>query len=205
MLNLTKLSVASLLLSISSLLKAEVFVRDDIILEPVPEKFNICHGGTCENISDVSLTEQQWKQIKEILKNNKSPELERQKIKMAIAQLEKFVGRQTETFNDKSENKTDEITNHYMDCIDESTNTTLYLMMMQNDNLLRWHTYQDRGNRGYFFNGWPHTTAIIKETNSEKVYAVDSWFLDNGEQPYIIPYKKWKNGWRPANKDIPDK
>jgi len=192
-----KIFIVVLLINVSVLLKAETFVRDDIITDPTPLKFNICHGGTCENISNVSLKEQQWQQIRNIFKDKRSPQHERQQIKIAIAKLEKFVGRQTDTYNDKAENRTDDELHHYMDCIDESTNTTLYLMMIQNDALLRWHTYQDRGNRGYFFNGWPHTTAVIKETGTGKRYAVDSWFRDNGLQPYIIPFEEWRNGWKP--------
>jgi hypothetical protein len=30
---------------------------------------------------------------------------------------------------------------------------------------------------------------------------VDSWFEDNGHPAYVVPYKQWKSGWRPA----PDK
>jgi len=189
--------VLSYMLNIVLIAQAETFVRDDITTDPVPSHFTICHGGTCEMIKTVSLNEQQWQKIRNIFKNDSTPEQERQNIKLAIAALEKIVGRLTNTYNDKAENKTDEEHYHYMDCIDESTNTTIYLMMMQHDGLLRWHTYQDRGNRGYFFNGWPHTSAVIKETSTDKQYAVDSWFKDNGQQPYIIPYEEWRNGWRP--------
>jgi len=197
MTGIVKIISVSVLLNVSLLVYADTFVSDEIITNPTPKKFNICHGGTCENISYVSLDEQQWQQIRDIFKHKVSPQKERQKIKIAIAKLERMVGRLTDTYNDKAENISDEELNHYMDCIDESTNTTLYLMMMQNDALLRWHTYQDRGNRGYFFNGWPHTTAVIKETGTDKFYAVDSWFRDNGKQPYIIPFTDWRNGWRP--------
>ncbi len=189
--------LTSLLVSTILSVQAETFVRDDININPEPSQFTICHGGTCENLEKVSLTEQQWQQIRKIFKTNATPEQERQNIKLAIAKLEKIVGRLTNTYNDKAENITDEDLYHYMDCIDESTNTTIYLMMIQEDGLLRWHTYQDRGNRGYFFNGWPHTSAVIKEARTGKRYAVDSWFRDNGLQPYIIPYDEWRDGWRP--------
>ncbi len=192
--------IASILFSYIIIANAETFIRDDIINDPSPSQFTICHGGTCENIEKVSLDEAQWQQIQSIFSNKSSPQQERENIKLAIAKLEKMVGRLTNTFNDKAENITDEEYYHYMDCIDESTNTTLYLMMIQNDGLLRWHTYQDRGNRGYFFNGWPHTTAVIKETRTGKKYAVDSWFRDNGQPPYIIPYDEWENGWRPMKR-----
>ena len=176
---------------------AETFVRDDINTNPQPSDFTICHGGTCEEVEHVVLAEQQWQQIRRLFNDNSSAREERENIKRAIALLERIVGQLTDTYNDKAENKTDYETNHYMDCIDESTNTTIYLMLLVRDGLLTWHTVEDRGNRGYFFNGWPHTTAVIKEKQTGQRYAVDSWFRDNGLQPYIIPFTKWKAGWRP--------
>lgn len=184
-------------MSIVPIADAETFVRDDIITEPVPSKFTVCHGGTCEYIENVNLEESQWQRIRDIFNDQSSPQQERKNIQLAIALFEKIVGRLTNTYNDRAENITDEESNHYMDCIDESTNTTFYLMMLQNDGLLQWHTYQRRGNRGYFFNGWPHTTAVIKEMRTGKQFAVDSWFRDNGKQPHIVPFKQWRDGWKP--------
>jgi len=185
------------LLCMFSISYADVFVSDDIITNPEPENFNICHGGTCEYIEQVRLTEAQWQSIRELFKNNKTAIQERNNIKIAIAKMELIVGSLTNTYNDKAENNTDEEENHYMDCIDESINTSLYLTMMKKDKLIQFHSIEDRENRGYFFNGWPHTTAVVKEKHTNKQYAVDSWFLDNGKQPYVVPIKEWKDGWRP--------
>jgi hypothetical protein len=43
----------------------------------------------------------------------------------------------------------------------------------------------------------PHTTAVIEETASGDRYAVDSWFLDNGQPPYIARLEVWKAGGAP--------
>ena len=90
-----------------------------------------------------------------------------------------------------------------MDCIDESINTTLYLAMFQKFGLMRLHQVEDRATRGWFIGGWPHTTAVIGETavprerGSDRLWAVDSWFLDNGQPPFILPLETWKAGWEP--------
>jgi hypothetical protein len=89
-----------------------------------------------------------------------------------------------------------------MDCIDESINTTTYLRMLEREQLLRWHTVEDRATRGWFIRGWPHTTAVIRDRKTGELYAVDSWFEDNGEPPHIVPLDKWKGGWDPE-KDPP--
>ena len=64
---------------------------------------------------------------------------------------------------------------------------------------MRWHTVEDRATRGWFFRGWPHTTAVIRDKRSGQLYAVDSWFLDNGKPPFILPLEKWKDGWDPED------
>lgn len=90
-----------------------------------------------------------------------------------------------------------------MDCIDESINTTLYLTMLQKFGLMRLHRVEDRATRGWFLAGWPHTTAVIseiamnRENGTYRLWAVDSWFLDNGEPPFILPLETWKAGWEP--------
>jgi hypothetical protein len=80
-----------------------------------------------------------------------------------------------------------------MDCVDESTNTTTYLTMLLKDGLLKWHNVEDRATRGFFIFGWPHTTAVIRDTVTGQLYVVDSWFLDNGQPPYIQKLEDWRD------------
>jgi len=194
--NAVKFLIVIILLCSTHPIYADTFIRDDLILDPIHSRFNICHGGTCENIAYASLDEQQWQVIKDIFKNNKTAKKERQNIRLAIAEMEKIVGKITNTYNDKAKNISDEQLNHYMDCIDESTNTSIYMMMMVKEGLLHWHKVEDRENRGFFFNGWPHTTAVIKDKQTGDQYAVDSWFLENGKKPFIVPLQQWLDGWR---------
>jgi hypothetical protein len=51
--------------------------------------------------------------------------------------------------------------------------------------------------RGHIIRGIPHATAVITDTTTGDPWAVDSWYLDNGLPPYIVPYDLWKRGWSP--------
>ena len=84
-----------------------------------------------------------------------------------------------------------------MDCIDESTNTTIYLTLFKRQGLLHHHEIMDRSTRGWFLFGMPHTTAVVNERANDSLWAVDSWFLDNGEPPFIVPLRTWRRGWKP--------
>ena len=110
-----------------------------------------------------------------------------------------MVGKKTGTDRDKSGTFAHLGEEGQLDCIDESINTSFYMIMMFNDGLIRSHTVEDRAHRGFFFRGWPHSSAVIRDTNTQEYFAVDSWFLDNGEPPHIIPLQKWRDGWKPAD------
>ena len=122
---------------------------------------------------------------------------ERERIAQAIALMEAMVGPLTGTEHDKGRNFQGVGIEGQMDCIDESTNTTTYLTMLFKDGLLKWHSVEDRATRGFFIFGWPHTTAVIREAGSGALFAVDSWFLDNGAEPFIVPLEMWTQGWEP--------
>jgi len=64
---------------------------------------------------------------------------------------------------------------------------------------LRFHRIEDTKTRGGFlFFGW-HSTAAISDKASGKLFAVDSWFFDNGVPPVILPLEAWQNGWQPPS------
>jgi hypothetical protein len=68
--------------------------------------------------------------------------------------------------------------------------------MLEKYGLLRWHRVADRATRWSLFS-WPHTTAVIEERADLRQWAVDSWFLDNGEPPFVLPLQVWRDGWKP--------
>jgi hypothetical protein len=77
-----------------------------------------------------------------------------------------------------------------MDCIDESTNTFQYLLALEQSQLLRWHRVDLKQRRIVWFA--THWTATISEIGSNARFAVDSWYRDNGELPYLQPLEDWK-------------
>ena len=121
---------------------------------------------------------------------------EREQIKHAVALLEIYSGTQAGTGQDRAKNDMSKGIRGQLDCIDEASNTTVYLRLLADSDLLQFHQQASRTHRGGLFA--PHNTATIIDTQSNTRYAVDSWFYANGEQPVIIPLLQWKNGWEPA-------
>lgn len=80
------------------------------------------------------------------------------------------------------------------DCVDEATNTTSYLLVLQHNKLLRHHTVGtpfSKENLLRGVSGWPHWTAVLQENGSAQRWAVDSWIYANGENPAIVEVEKW--------------
>lgn len=177
--------------------QADVFVREDIIADPDPARFNICYGHGCASLAWVTLSAEQWQSIRAVFAlPGDTPAEERRQIGTAIALFEATVGAMTGTASDKGGNWKGYGVPGQMDCIDESTNTTVYLRMLKKHGLLRWHRVVDRATRWSLFS-WPHTTAVIEEGASHRRWAVDSWFLDNGEPPFVLQLEIWRGGWKP--------
>jgi hypothetical protein len=181
----------------------DAFVSGDIVTDPTPENFSVCHGGTCAVVSQVRLEPGQWAQIAAGLAAPAADaQDERARIAEAISRFEARVGALTDTLDDRAENQRGADWRSQMDCIDESTNTTTYLRMLARAGLLRWHRVEARVTRGYFILGWPHTTAVVSEVNGGARWAVDSWFFENGRPPAIVPLDLWKTGWRPPKTPV---
>lgn len=196
--------VAAVLLSnagqAEELFAPHVFVRSDIIADPGPQRFSVCHGHTCREVATIGLDSASWKSIATLFaKTADTPAEERETIAAAIARFEQLVGPLTDTAFDAPENWFPKQGNS-MDCIDESTNTTTYLRILAKAGFLRWHRVEVPATRGWFIFGWPHSTAVVRDRSTGLFWAVDSWFFDNGEPPVILLLEEWRSGWKPAPK-----
>lgn len=171
---------------------------DGVIGQPSPDRFSVCHQHGCSTIDTAALTLTQWQQVAaEFLPPAATPAEERKNIARAVGLMERLVGPLTGTSGDKGGDWAGFGQPGQMDCIDEATNTTTYLALFARAGFLKWHSVADRATRGWFILGWPHTTAVIQDRQSGERYAVDSWFLDNGQPPFILPLKVWRDGWEP--------
>jgi hypothetical protein len=168
--------------------------------QPEMSAFEICHAGGCAKVSQAGLNSQEWQRIAAACDHPiETPAAERDCIAFSIGEFEALVGPRTGTDTDRGGTFGNSAYPGQMDCNDEAINTTTYLRLMEMHGLLRYHAIEDIRTRGFFFNRWPHTTAIIRELESGQRYAVDAWFYDNGYPAVVLPFETWKSGWKPAD------
>lgn len=164
--------------------------------DPTPEKYVHCYGNGCLHSVTVGLSEAEWGEIRGIFTPPSADSAEeRERFKLAISRLEQFTGPKGGTSTDIGGSFRGYGQKGQQDCIDEMINTTTYLTMMREDGLIRFHTLDKRLTNGFFeVSGWPHTASSIKDTGTGEIYVIDSWWLDNGKKPYILPKVAWKTG-----------
>jgi hypothetical protein len=170
---------------------------------PQTNVVEVCHAYGCKMKTEYRFTGKNIAAIRGEMakvKRNGSPAQERRAIAYAIGLMERQVGKALGIRDQAgmqwlaSGDPTQE------DCVDESTNTTSYLMVLQANGLLRYHTVEGPLGEDNMLWGtltgrpvknWPHYTAIIREKKTGQRYAVDSWIGDNGENPSITKLEDW--------------
>lgn len=172
---------------------------------PTLEQFPHCHSYGCPKHDLIELNKQQWKKIDKIFPTpSRTPQQERSRVEKAIGVFETIVGAMAGT--DKDIHGTFiKMGKGQLDCVDESTNTTIYLDLLRQRGHLTFHEIEQPQIRLPFIGGgrWTHQTATIRDLKTGERYAVDSWFEDNGYPAHVVPLDEWTHGWRPPAKEKP--
>ena len=159
----------------------------------------ICHGFGCTLQTPVAFTARDMVALRSIVTTGrKSPEAARAALGKAVEWFEKRVGPVVGTSGDVGGFEKYLPTPDQQDCVDESTNTTRLLKLIEGEGLLAHHTVGKTAVRGFLVDGrYPHNTAVVIEKESGAKWAIDSWTHANGEPPDIMPLAIWlKSGRR---------
>ncbi len=170
-----------------------VNIPANLSLDSIP----VCFNFACKRRVNVNLPLSEWAEVAGWFDPAaQSPLLEREQIKKAIGWMEVVIGRHTPTHKDLAFDlpKIDDLSHLFpgqQDCIDEAVNTTVYLLLFEQNALLKHHiVMQSAYRRGFFDQHW---AGQIKEKSSGKRYVVDSWFQPNGYLPIIQSSPEWQD------------
>lgn len=170
---------------------------------PTLGQFEVCQGGGCLETNQLSINDAEWRGVMQIFNSKAtSAEEERLQIAKAIGEFERIVGSKNGTAADLAGTFFDGKLAGQLDCNDEATNTTTYMRLLKSNGFMQFHEIEDTRTRNFFFTGWPHTTAVIRDIKSGERYAVDSWFYDNGKPATIVAFAKWKANYKPDDSPI---
>lgn len=159
---------------------------------PRGNTITVCHAHGCQKQETFTFTAADISDLGTLMdyvRNGDTPEGERRAIAYAVGWMERRVGPATGTAGDRASlgfmNASGQL-----DCVDEATNATSYLMVLQSNGLMRHHFVIRPFSKASFFK-WPHFAAMMQERRTGKVYAVDSGVGPNGSNPAITLASQW--------------
>lgn len=158
----------------------------------------VCHAYGCREKTRFTFKQADIAEISELMAKTKkadTPFEERRAVAYAVGWMERRTGEAIGTKHDRagmdfvgSGDPTQQ------DCVDEATNTTSYLTVLQNAKLLKHHSVGQPFAKENFLRGvagWTHWTATLHENESGQRWAVDSWIYENGENPAVVKAEEW--------------
>ncbi|MCV6546688.1 MAG: hypothetical protein OIF56_05310 [Cohaesibacter sp.] len=161
---------------------------------PTEKRLYICHGFGCKMNYAFQPNAQDLEAVTQIMQHGKATaEAEREALGKAIQYFETRLGPLIGSDEDKGGlDLTSSGIAGQMDCIDEASNSTSYLLYLQMHSLLLHHSVSSPVARGFFLDGrYPHATSVVRQKQDKRHYAIDSWVKDNGVFPVIMPLETW--------------
>lgn len=168
---------------------------------PTVDRFTVCHDYGCASRTVVRLEPEEWREVRAVFEPpTEDAAEERKRIARAVAKLEVMAGKRAGTLNEKGGTLNSISLPGQQDCVDEAVNATTYMVLMEQDGLIKLHKAQSVAWRGALFGKTlPHVTPVTVEIASGDLWAVDSSFFDNGVEAVTMPLKEWLDGWEPPN------
>lgn len=162
-------------------------------IAPTARTVTVCSSYSCRHRTPVTFSDADLEQIRALFTDVVSPADERGALARAIGLMEQIAGEHAGTAEDRGLLYTEGSGDPgQLDCIDETANTTSYLLIMEREKLLHHHRVRKPALRGALIDGrWPHFTAVVTEQATDVDYSVDSWVYDNGEIPVVMPLDRW--------------
>jgi hypothetical protein len=155
---------------------------------PKGDTVTVCHANGCKQQTRVTFTDADIAQLSALMarvKRDDTPPEERRAIAYAIGWMEQRVAPAAGTASDRpSMDFLGSGDPSQQDCVDEATNTTSYLLVLDRHGLIRHHRV-DRPFAKDSINKWTHWAAVIEERGTGARYAVDSSTGPNGDNPTV--------------------
>lgn len=124
-----------------------------------------------------------------------------QRIRIGIWQMELLAQKyQPLLANDRAINNQDQNVEGRTDCVDNASNTTVFLHVLEDLSLLpQWKVAAPQVRAMISIVG-VHWTAVVTDQSGGGYWSVDSWYRPHGHLPMVMPLDEWaagNKGWEP--------
>jgi hypothetical protein len=184
--------------------------REKIISRPLPPEYRIhpdgsvtlriCFNWSCSSRETLRFTAEDFSVVTQQMAYCDGEALydRLQRIRIGIWQMELLARKyQPLLTNDRAINDRDQDLHGRTDCVDNASNTTTFLHILQDLSALPgWSVRPPQVRDLFLFQ--VHWTAVVADQKSGKPWAVDSWYRPHGHLPFVMPLSDWqdrKKGW----------
>lgn len=155
----------------------------------------ICFNWSCASRQHLAFSAADMREVAQQMALCPGPELQHrlQRLRIGIWQMETLAQKyQPLLGNDEAINTRDQDRDGRMDCIDNASNTTTYLNVLQDLGLIPGWSAASPQVRSPLSSA-VHWTAVAVDRERAQPWAVDAWFRPNGHLPFVLPLRAWKN------------
>ena len=183
-------------------------IPPEYVIEPDGSvTLRVCYNWSCASRQTMIFTAEDMKLVKKRMATCQGTTLHDrlQRVRIGIWQMESLAQKyQPLLVNDLPMNDSEEGAEGRTDCIDNSSNTTTYLHILQDiGELSGWNISTPEVRDPLWVT--VHWTAVIIDASSGHEWTVDSWYRPNGHLPMVMPLKDWfdeKMAWQPPFEQI---
>lgn len=162
------------------------------VANPTPEAFHVCGDIGCANRVAVSLTPGEWREVRApFARRPRTPGDERRALAEALRRVELIVGRKTGYDTDEAYSAL-QLSGNSQDCVDEMVNAAVYLALLDDAGLMRFHRQGQRVTIGLMTRRfWTHTVSSIFQKDTGQEFIIDTWAVKVGETPIVMDRHDW--------------
>ncbi len=187
--------------------------RTDSASSPLPPRFavnpdgsvdlRICFNWTCSNVQALTFSANDMAGVKQHLAMCSGSSLHDrlQRLRIGIWQMELLAQKhQPLLSNDLAINDYEHGVEGRTDCVDNTSNTTTFLSILQAVKALPEWSVSAPEVRNLFDITLTHWTAVVTDEQSGEKWSVDSWYHPHGHLPLVLPLDDWADeemGWEP--------
>jgi len=163
---------------------------------------SLCFNYGCQSEASVEVGEEMLAGIAASLAGAGAAAEERRRLAAAVGRLYRLAGRQSPIGADRAGDYLDAGAYGRMDCIDHATSTTRLLQLLERRGMLHFHRVLEQRRRTRFLL-FQHFSAVLEEIprlqaqGDPRRYAIDSWFVEQGEPAVVLPLEAWMDGEGP--------
>ena len=182
-------------------------------VSPLPPEYSIdadqavtlrvCFNWSCARTERVTFTAEEMSVLTRMMALCPADTLDErvQRVRVGIWQMERLAQKYLPALgNDREINDYDADEEGRTDCVDNASNTTTFLKVLQEYSQLPGWSVSAPAVRDLLDIQRVHWTAVLIDDDSGLQWSVDSWFRPHGHLPFVMPLSDWlesKKGWEP--------